>query len=264
MDLRSALKVLARHWVLVAAAMVATAPVARAVGEQVDPVYEAEEKLLFLGPSHIWTSEGRRIDVNPFASNGLAEQLAASMMATVTNTPWWMDRIEDQGAAADVSYRRVTEVIVEVRASALSGDEALGSLAIAVRALSEELAARQRLAGAPEESWIYVDPLLEPEAATVVLGSKIKATAGIGLLGIGVAATLAFLAEALGLGGRKRVSRWLRRRRGGHHAWHRPLTVAYQRWRTRHGLDPAPLEWGDDYDAAASDDDEPALSAPWR
>ncbi len=213
MDLLTALKVMARHWVIVLVAMIVTAPVARAIGDEIDPVYEAKASLLLLSPAKTFNAEGKPIEVNPFTRTGNAERVTATAVLAVTNTSQWEDRMEAAGATGDYEYELASEIIVDATVRDETSAKALNTLSVAVRLLEEELAERQRRAGAPPDTWISVDALAVPDEATVLLGSRIRATAGVAVLGAAVAASLAFLAEALGIGGGARRRR--RRRREG-------------------------------------------------
>ncbi|MDQ4089226.1 MAG: hypothetical protein M3163_02820 [Actinomycetota bacterium] len=201
-----------RHWLLVLVAILLTAPIARSIGGEVDPVYEAKGTLLLLSPARTYSAEGQSIEVNPFSRSGNAERVAAGAVLTVSHTTRWKDRMIAAGARGKYEYRLVSEVVMEVTVTDKTADGALNTLAVAIRLLENELAQRQQRAGAPRETWIYVDILAVPEEATVLLGSRIRATAGVAVLGMAVAATLAFVAEALGIGGGRRRRR-LRRRR---------------------------------------------------
>jgi hypothetical protein len=206
-DLLTALKVMLRHWAVVLIALLATAPIARSIGDAVNPVYEATGTLLLLSPAKTYSPDGKIVEVNPFTRSGNAERIAAGAVLTVTHTSRWKDRMTAAGGTGKYEYRLVSEVIMEVTITAPTPDQAIGTLAIAIRLLEDELAQRQQRAGAPRETWIYVDTLAVPDTATVLLGSRIRATAGVGILGVASAATLAFLAESIGIGGGRRRTR---------------------------------------------------------
>ncbi len=212
MDLLAALKVMVRHWAIVLAALIVTVPIARAVGDEVEPVYEAKASLLLLSPAKTYSADGTPVEVNPFTRTGTAERVAATAVLTVTPTALWKEKMRAAGATGKYTYRLASEVIVEVIVTDQTAETALDTLSTAIRLFEEELAQRQQRAGAPRETWIYVDTLAAPEKATVLLGSRIRATAGVAVLGAAVAASSALLAEAVGIGAGRYRSRRSRRR----------------------------------------------------
>ncbi len=207
MDFLTALKVAGRHWLVVLIALVTTVPVARAVGDEVKPVYEAHGTLLLLSPSRTMGVDGRSVEVNPFTRLGNAERVIASTVVTVTFSKRWADHMRAEGATGKFQYRLASEVLIEVKVTDSTPTRTLDTLSVAIRLFEEELAQRQQRAGAPRETWIYSETIAVSDEATALLGSRIRATAGVGLLGLGVAISLAFLAEALKVGGRGRLRR---------------------------------------------------------
>ena len=208
MDLFTAVKVMLRHWIVVLVVLLATAPIARSIGDAVDPVYEATGTLLLLSPAKTYSSDGKIVEVNPFTRSGNAERIAAGAALTVTHTPRWKDRMTNAGGTGKYEYRLVSEVVMEVTITDATSEQAINTLAVADRACSRT--SWRSASSEPERlerPGFYVDILAVPDTATVLLGSRIRATAGVGVLGVAVAATLAFLAEAIGIGGGRRRRR---------------------------------------------------------
>jgi hypothetical protein len=79
----------------------------------------------------------------------------------------------------------------------------LATLETGVRLLEEELLARQRDAGAPEGTFITADVLSKSDAAVELQGSRLRVMAAVGVIGLAIAATVAFALEALRGGGRR-------------------------------------------------------------
>ncbi|MGH9189526.1 MAG: hypothetical protein ACRD0Q_05785 [Acidimicrobiales bacterium] len=204
MSLQRVLRAMAQHWVLVLIVLIAAGPLARGVGEQVRPVYEAKGTLLLLSPARIVNSDGTVSLTNPFTRVGNSERVAAATVLIVSSTKVWSDRMLALGATGKYNYRQISEAVIELVATASTPDTSLRTLNASIKLFVEELARRQERAGAPPESWITSEVLFVSGEPIVLLGSRIRASAGVVVLGAASAASLAMVAEAFGLGGRAR------------------------------------------------------------
>lgn len=212
MSLARVLTSMARHWVIVLVVLMATGPLARAVGEQVKPVYESRGSLLFLSPAQTNAPDGTIIRVNPFTRLGNAERVAASTVLIVSSTKVWSDRMKTAGADGKYRYLLVSDGVVDITTLASTPAESAETLAVSITLLQAELARRQERAGAPPESWITSEILAITDQPAQLLGSKVRATAGVAVLGLAAAASAALIAEAFGIGARRRRRRAAARR----------------------------------------------------
>lgn len=212
MSLARVLTSMARHWVIVLVVLMATGPLARAVGEQVKPVYESRGSLLFLSPAQTNAPDGTIIRVNPFTRLGNAERVAASTVLIVSSTKVWSDRMKTAGAEGKYRYLLVSDGVVDITTLASTPAESAETLAVSITLLQAELARRQERAGAPPESWITSEILAITDQPAQLLGSKVRATAGVAVLGLAAAASAALIAEAFGIGERRRRRRAAARR----------------------------------------------------
>jgi hypothetical protein len=196
MDLRSVVKVLLRHLLVVAIGLALTVALALRGGQSVTPSFEAKASLLFVSPSSTWDAEGRPISVNPFARVGMAEQLAASTVLSITRTQDWKERMVARGATGTFVYTRVAEMVMELRTTAATPELAMHTRDVGAALAEEELLNRQQVVGAPPGTLITINRLPTGDAASELLGSKIKVMFALGVVGAGASATAAFVADA--------------------------------------------------------------------
>lgn len=204
MSLYKLLQTAFQHWVILLIVLLATGPGAQAIGKQVKPVYESKATMLFLGPALVDTADGKGFLVNPFTKVGSAERVAANTVLVVSSTSLWQERMLKKGATGDYTYKQVSDAVVELVTTGQTPSESSTTMAVSIQLLQEELATRQERAGAPPESWIKSEVLAKTNVPTALLGSRIRATVGVAVLGVIAAISAALFAEAVGIGGRSR------------------------------------------------------------
>jgi hypothetical protein len=209
MDLGTALRLTVRHWVVAGLVLALTAAVAVGAGSRIDTEYEARATIIFLSPSTGYDSNGKPFRVNPFARAGTAERLAASTVLTVAKTEAFQREMERLGALGDFSFTPTSEVTVDVVSRSADPAMTIKTSRIAVRLLQEELVQRQRLARAPEDTWISAAPLASPDEPAALTGSRIRTVAGIVVIGLVATVSAAILVDTLA-GRRTRGRRWWR------------------------------------------------------
>jgi len=172
MDLLTALKILIRQWPVVLAGLVLTVIGVRQVGPMVEPTYEAKGTVLLLSPG---------ADANPYLDFGPNLEVAADALMVVVQSPAGTARLEAAGGAGGFELERVSGPLIDISASAPSEDEATRTVALVVAALQAELETKQ--ASAPADQHITLDELTQP-VAEAKLGSRIRAQAAVGALGL--------------------------------------------------------------------------------
>jgi hypothetical protein len=176
MDLLTALKILLRQWPIVLAGLALTFLGVQQVGGMVAPSYEAKGTVLLLSPGV----------GNQYLEFPAGLEVTADALVVVLQTPAAGKQVAAAGATGAYSLERTTGPLVDITANATTASEATKTIEVVVQRLQAELARYQ--VDTTADQLITLEVLTEP-TAKAQLGSRIRAQAAIGA--IGVAATVA-------------------------------------------------------------------------
>jgi uncharacterized protein involved in exopolysaccharide biosynthesis len=176
MDLLTALKILLRQWPIVLAGLLLTFFGVKQVGEMVTPTYEAKSTVLLLSPGA----------GNQYLEFPAGLEVTADALVVVLQNPVAGKQVEAAGATGAYSLERTTGPLVDITANASTASEAKETIDVVIQGLRAELARYQVDTAA--DQLITLEVLTEP-TAKAKLGSRIRAQAAVGA--IGVAATVA-------------------------------------------------------------------------
>ncbi len=185
MDLLTAIKILVRQWPVVVTGLVLTVVAVIQVGGMVAPQYEAKGTVLLLSPG---------ANANPYLDFGPNLEVAADALMVVVQSPVGATNLEAAGAAGTFKLERVSGPLIDISATAASKDEASRTVDLVVTALEGELTTAQE-AAAPEQR-ITLTELTEP-VPQQKLGSRIRAQAAVGALGLALTVSAGLTVDAL-------------------------------------------------------------------
>ena len=196
MDLRTVVRVVARHWVVVTLAMVITAVVAVSLALQIKPTYEATGSMLVLTPSSGETDKGR-FDLNPLTNPGQVAAATTALVEVMQSAPY-AERMKAEGVSGAFTLSippNGSGAILGLKIESVTPEAALAEYETLVEAVKDEVIALQRRAQIPESTWIQAEELNSPTRATAVSGGKMRVLVGVLLLGFGASFSLAFVAD---------------------------------------------------------------------
>jgi len=205
MDLWSALKVIARRWPIVVAALLVTAVTANVAVGKVDPEYEAAGSVVLLGPSTV-VEQGAVVDVNPYLRLYGAERILANTMVSVMKGPHFQQRVAQAGAGGPFEATIQPEAaIINIVTRDVDAGATIRRLDTVIDLMKKELADRQRAAGAPPDTWVSADVLTISDQPTTLMGSRLRVLVAVVALGLAIAVSLAFIAESIAQRPRRRA-----------------------------------------------------------
>jgi hypothetical protein len=185
MDLLTALKILARQWPVVLAGLALTVVGVMQVGSMVAPQYEAKGNVLLLSPG---------ANANPYLDFGPNLEVAADALMVVVQSPVGGEDLAAAGATGTYSLERVSGPLIDISASAGSADEASRTVDLVVTALQSELETAQATADPSQR--ITLNELTQP-VPEAKLGSRIRAQAAVGALGLVLTVSAGLTVDAL-------------------------------------------------------------------
>lgn len=195
MDLLTALKILARQWPVVLTGLVLTVVGVFQVGSMVAPQYEAKGTVLLLSPG---------ANANPYLDFGPNLEVAADALMVVVQSPVGGEKLAADGATGTYSLERVSGPLIDISASAGSADEASRTVDLVVAALQTELETAQSTADPSQR--ITLNELTQP-VPEAKLGSRIRAQAAVGALGLVLTVSAGLTVDALRRQRRERRAR---------------------------------------------------------
>jgi hypothetical protein len=187
MDLRGIGRALRRQWALALVIAIVTVGVAVWSVGRVETKYQGRASLLFVSSPLTADNQGDPISVNPFSLSGNAERVASSAMLALSRSPGFVDEIREAGAGGEVRFRRSSDAILDVKSTAVTPADAIGSLDTAVTIVREQLEAQQAAAGAPPGSYMKIETLAHSDQALALEGNPTRAVGAIVLVGVVVA-----------------------------------------------------------------------------
>ena len=201
MDIWSALRIIWRNRAVAGLGVLLTVAAVVVAGGKVEPEYVASAELQLLAPAAVADSQGVLQETNPWYRVGGAEGALASTLARVARSQRFALEAQRAGAVRDVVVG-YDGAIVGIKLTAPTSRAALDSQAILIGLLQTELIDLQQSAGAPPQTWVTADPLEQTFAPAEAVGDRNKVMAAVGLLGLALSFTAAFVLEALRRGGR--------------------------------------------------------------
>ena len=189
-----ALKVIVRRWVIVVVGLVSMAVAAVGVISVVPTEYQATGQLILLLPAD---STGPTTPTNPYINLPSELTTTASLLAGTLMTK---DSERDMVAKG---YESEFDVAVVIGAGPLliittrdtDQDEAIATRDEVMRRLDAELGAIQEAVNVPERQLISARPSSVGSVAEALPGSKIRALAVVGGLGVTITLLVAFLRD---------------------------------------------------------------------
>jgi hypothetical protein len=206
-DFFTAVRILIRRWPLTFLGVFVTFAATAAIYAKVTPEYEAKGEYFLLVPSLAPDQNGTGAEdltaedlarLNPYLGYGNL-QIVGELLARKMNSQTVAESLKAQGATADY----VVDIVpgqspsLSVTTNGDSAESALHTHQLVTERLRLDLEVLQRDKGAPELSWITMDQVFEPRAAVFQRGSKIRAAAGVALLGFGGTLIGVFLVEGV-------------------------------------------------------------------
>jgi hypothetical protein len=196
MELRKALRIVLAYWFVVAAGLCATGAAVVLVSARVTPTYEAMGSLIILPPTEV--AGGKQ---NPYTRFDSASSTTAVAMLAIIKGQSFALRMEQLGFAEDSFEIGMNPgsggAIMDVRVAADEPGAALAQWTTLVSEVQSILAAQQEATGAPSESFISARELVSPVSAERVSGSPSRAALAVGVLGLTVSLSCAFLLDSL-------------------------------------------------------------------
>ena len=184
MDLLTALKILVRQWPVVLIGLVLTVVGVVQVGGLVKPTYEAKATVLLLGPG----------TGNRFLAFDANLEVTADALIVVMQSDTGIERVTAAGTEGGYALVRTNGPLIEITGSAPSGEEATATVERVMAVLEEQLVAAQE--GAPDAERITLDVLTQPVAAPEY-GSRVRAQAAVGAIGLVLTVTAGLLTDAV-------------------------------------------------------------------
>ena len=187
------LRVLGRQWGIVVPGFLLIVIVALGIAWKVGPEYKASGSVLFVAPNP------PGVQSNPYLSaNGSLNVVAAVLGQVMTQDDPTVQRMLQTGATAQYT---VTPGVgpsptLDVIATGKSPGQAIQTVQIVSRGIQDEVARRQKAAGAPASTWIRADVLTIPDRASLVFSRPLRALAAVAALGGIAVVALAFALEA--------------------------------------------------------------------
>jgi hypothetical protein len=205
-DLLTTLRVLLARWYVMVPALLLTVAATLAVTAAVAPAYRATGAVVLLVPNALTDGAGAGgqaaggVRVNPYLEFGSSLEVTADVLTKVMTSDAAVARTRAAGGTAE--YELGTgdnggSPIIDIQATGRSASESIRTVRVVTARISDELARRQRLAGAPTRTWIRAVVLTAPASARRLLGSKLRAGAAVLALGVAATFSLVFLTEAV-------------------------------------------------------------------
>jgi hypothetical protein len=171
---------------------------AAVVGSSVASSYEARSSLLLVAPPVQLNQEGEDVPTNPFLLSGQAERIAASSALVVTESVYWAELMKAEGAGGTYEYvMRPEAPIIEITTGGATAAQALQTLDVATRLFEERFEENQLAAGSPDDRLIASDTLTSTDQPVELVGSKIRTSLAVFVLGLIATASAVVVLGAL-------------------------------------------------------------------
>lgn len=189
-----------RRWYVFLPLLVVSGLSAYAVGEGVQPEYEATATAILVPGT-----EESETD-NPYGNI----ESTSNVLSIVLDSPRVRDAIEAQGMNPDFEIEtRSRSSIIDVTVLSDTQSESIATTAEVLEVAQRELSQRQDAAGLPTDTQIGMEVLRAPALTEVVTDGKMRNMAIVGVVGAALSLLIAILFDDLvGI-----VKRWMHRRR---------------------------------------------------
>jgi hypothetical protein len=195
MDLWTALRVVARHWLVLVVGLALTGAVLVAVYLGLPRQYSSTGAVIVLQPSG---------NTNPLTSLSSSNQLAASVVVTLASTGASGAEVRARGGGADYSLVADPNLpTITITTTSSNPAMAVHTVGVVSQVMNDVLVHSQTDLGVPKSTWLHVVPLENPTAAANT-GGKNKVLAIAAALGVLVAISLTFIAESIAVFRRRR------------------------------------------------------------
>lgn len=207
MDFLAAVKVVLRRWYIVMPVLALAAVVTLNVVRNVPPTFQASGSVLLASPGVARDPSAPAL--NPFANLDYSSGVVAGIVAELMQDKAVKKRLVAVGA--DPNYTLGTPTgsnapTIGIESTAATPDLAVNTVNLVIKGVQDELTVRQRDAGGPPETWIRALILISPTEADRLVSGKVRASAALAALSVVAAISLAFLAESIGVGRRRRAA----------------------------------------------------------
>ena len=193
MDFERLLAIIGRHWRAVAIVLVVTVVAVLQVPGRVHPDFKVVGSAIVLSPPNLAAQGDATTLVNPWARLSTAETGAAAALVQVLDSDNVVAEITSDPAVSEytVAGNAANGAIIDISVVASEEVSALTAFDAAFERLQTELRDRQRLTGAPSETWLAADLLTRPDRAEQQPGSQTRAMLAVGVLGVVAAICMA-------------------------------------------------------------------------
>lgn len=210
MDFLTAVKVVVRRWYVALPVLIVAAIVTQNVVQGVPPSFRANGSVIVASPGLPRGTDPSAppVAVNPLTNLDYTASVVASIVAGLMQDRAVKEELVAQGA--DPSYTLGTPPntnapLLGIEATAESPDKAVETVRLVIQGIQDQLERRQGEAGAPPDTWIRAIVLTSPTEAERQTGGKVRAAVALGALSLAAAVSMAFLAESIAFGRKRRT-----------------------------------------------------------
>lgn len=196
MDLWTAVRVVGRQWRVLLVGLVLTGVTLVGVYLALPREYSSTGTVIVLQAS---------ATTNPLTALDSSNQLAAAVVVTLSDTDTSGAEVRARGGAADYSLAADPNLpTIAITTTSSNPGMAVHTVGVVAAVMNDVLLKRQKDLSVPASTWLHVVPL-DTAAAATNTGGKNKVLAIAAVLGLLVAVSLTFIAEAI-IGLRRRRS----------------------------------------------------------
>jgi capsular polysaccharide biosynthesis protein len=203
LDFFTTLRILLSRWYVVVPCLLFTLAAAAGASAAVAPSWKATGTLVLLGPGSVrLDAEGneRRVETNAYLDFGGTLEITAEILSKIMMSPATGEQLAARGLTAEYEVGTGSDggsPIINIIATSPDPEVAKATVQGVAAQIRAELQRRQSAAGAPKDDFIRVDQVTTPTSAERQLGSKLRAAAAAGALGMALTFGLAFLTESI-------------------------------------------------------------------
>lgn len=193
--------VLLRRWPVVVVGLLLSVALSAWVFMRAAPVYQSTAQVLLLPPSVLVSLPNGEQEVrsNPYLELGYSVAATAEVMATVVGADEVRDRLSAEGASADyvIAPAAPGSSVMLIDARDESPTVATTTSTAVLTELEQQLQDRQVMSGAAPSRFVTVSVVESPTPAQQQLGSRLRMTGAVFLLGVVATVLSAYIIDAL-------------------------------------------------------------------
>jgi hypothetical protein len=194
-DLIATLQVLLRRWYVVVPALVLTAIAVGLVYVSVQPTYQASGSVILRGPEQNQDeTTGKR---NQYADYGNLT-IPARVVSDALSQATYQERLEQAGMpgtyTVGMDAGSMAPILTVVGVADTPADAIMTAQTV-MTAADRELLRRQQNLGAPTQTFLTTEVVAAPTEAEALNGSRLRAAAGVLVIGMIITLALAFITE---------------------------------------------------------------------